>query len=103
LEARAIGSTTFTSNSQCGLLWTPPDEGTYRIVASFDGSSAYYSSWGETSLAVTAAPESTSPEVKTSADNTLTIVGTGMLAKRALLTIEGFSPQTIKTSYLFLL
>jgi outer membrane protein assembly factor BamB len=51
-----IGSTTSTMAGQYSMLWTPPDEGVYRIIASFDGSNSYYSSWGETSIGVTEAP-----------------------------------------------
>ena len=56
-----IGHATSTSSGEFSLLWTPPAEGTYRIIASFDGSGSYYSSWGETSLGVTAAPSPGGP------------------------------------------
>ena len=56
-----IGQATSTSGGQFSLLWTPPAQGTYRIIASFDGSGSYYSSWGETSLGVTAAPSPSGP------------------------------------------
>jgi len=40
---------------QC--VWTPPDEGLYKITASFLGDDSYGSSWAETGLSVGPAPE----------------------------------------------
>jgi outer membrane protein assembly factor BamB len=51
-----IGQTTSTSSGQFSKLWTPPDQDTYRIIASFDASGSYYNSWAETNIGVTEAP-----------------------------------------------
>ena len=56
-----IGQTTSTDSGQFSKLWTPPDEGTYRIIANFGGSESYYSSWGEAALGVTDAPSPAGP------------------------------------------
>jgi outer membrane protein assembly factor BamB len=37
-------------------LWTPPDEDTYKILATFTGDESYYMSWAETAVGVTEAP-----------------------------------------------
>jgi hypothetical protein len=37
-------------------LWTPPDEGTYTIMAIFAGSNSYWPSYAQTHIGVTAAP-----------------------------------------------
>jgi hypothetical protein len=64
-----IGQATSDSSGVYGLLWAPPDQDTYRIVASFDGSGSYYSSWAETILGVTAASVSPEfPDVPTAAE-----------------------------------
>jgi hypothetical protein len=57
--------------------WTPPAEGTYRIIASFAGDDAYGSSAAATALAVgpaPAVPDTTQPEVVVP-DYTMTIIG----------------------------
>jgi len=54
-----IGHATSDSSGHYGYIWTPPAQETYAIVASFDGSNAYYSSYGETYVGVTAAPPPT--------------------------------------------
>jgi hypothetical protein len=41
------------------IAWTPPIEGTYKIIASFEGDASYSSSGASTSIAITAAPETT--------------------------------------------
>ena len=54
-------------------LWTPPDQDTYKVLATFEGSESYYMSSAQTALGVTAAPsqgnqiepEPTTPEPTT--------------------------------------
>jgi len=43
------------------FAWTPPTAGTYKILATFDGTESYYSSQAETSLAVSAATPAPTP------------------------------------------
>jgi hypothetical protein len=51
-----IGTTTSDLNGFYKFMWTPPNEGTYTIYASFDGSNSYYPSVAETGIGVAAAP-----------------------------------------------
>ncbi len=53
-------------NGYFASQWTPPHTGLWTIVASFAGSNSYYSSYGETSIAVSSATgpiTSASPQV----------------------------------------
>jgi outer membrane protein assembly factor BamB len=54
-----IGTTTSDASGMYKLLWQPPVPGEYTIIATFQGSESYYSSYAETALGVTAAPEAT--------------------------------------------
>lgn len=51
-----IGNTTSDITGNYAFTWVPPVPGTYTVTASFDGSGAYFSSSGETHVAVTTAP-----------------------------------------------
>ncbi len=51
-----IGTTVSDLNGFYKIMWTPPIEGPYTIIASFDGSNSYYASYAETGLGVQAAP-----------------------------------------------
>ena len=59
-----IGSTRSDMFGTYGISWTPPAQGTYQIVAKFDGSDSYGSSTASTYIAVGAAP-SPAPTVST--------------------------------------
>jgi hypothetical protein len=77
-----IGAT--TTNGYYGTFnkaWKPPAEGTYEIIASFEGDNSYSSSAAATGLSVDPAPNE--PETPTQPqivipDYTLAIVGTGI-------------------------
>jgi outer membrane protein assembly factor BamB len=56
-----IGSTTSSMDGTYGLAWTPPEEGTYKIVASFMGSNSYWESCDTTYLSVGPAPSTGGP------------------------------------------
>jgi hypothetical protein len=57
------------------MAWTPPTEGTYRIVASFAGDDSYGSSGASTAVTVGPAPaEITIPEQIVPPDYTMTII-----------------------------
>jgi hypothetical protein len=43
------------------IAWTPPIEGTYKIIASFEGDASYGSSGASTSVAISAAPVEPTP------------------------------------------
>ena len=75
-----IGRT--TTNGFYGTFstsWTPPNEGTYAILASFEGDKSYGSSSAGTGLSVGPAPAiSEPPEQQVLPDYTWTIIGTGI-------------------------
>lgn len=47
-----IGTATSDIGGSYGITWTPPAEGTYQIIATFEGSKSYGSSYATTYLAV---------------------------------------------------
>jgi len=51
-----IGDTTTDSTGYFSLVWTPPSEGLWTIVATFPGSKSYWPSYAETKVGVMAAP-----------------------------------------------
>ncbi len=53
-----LGSVTSDTEGMFVKSWAPAAEGTYTIVATFEGSNSYYSSYAETAVAVTPAPTS---------------------------------------------
>jgi len=65
-----IGTTTSDMSGKFAYAWTPPDEGLYKITATFLGDDSYGSSWDETAVfvgpapapAVPIEPEPTEPE-----------------------------------------
>jgi outer membrane protein assembly factor BamB len=74
--------------------WTPPDQDTYKILATFEGSDSYWTSSGECGLSVSPAPAATAPP-QAAPDNTpmfiastaaviiaIAIVGVLLLRKR---------------------
>src|SRR4030066_2536343 len=77
-----IGTVTSDSLGHFETGWTPPVEGTYKILANFAGTESYWASAAETALLVTQASTSTNgagtEQPTTAADNTLVIVGTGI-------------------------
>ncbi|XHH08018.1 MAG: PQQ-binding-like beta-propeller repeat protein [Candidatus Bathyarchaeia archaeon] len=57
-----IGDTTSDMSGTFSYVWDPETVGKYTVTATFMGSNAYGSSYGETAVGVVAAPENTSPE-----------------------------------------
>jgi PQQ-like domain len=58
------------------MAWTPPAEGTYRVIAAFAGDDSYGSSGAATAITVGPAPAQISiPEQPTPPDYTMTIIG----------------------------
>jgi hypothetical protein len=51
----------FTFCGTFAIMWTPATPGLYKIVATFEGSGAYYSSYAETALGVVTAPAIITP------------------------------------------
>jgi subtilase family serine protease len=56
---RTIGTTTSDSTGNFKLACTPDITGDYTVIASFDGSKAYYGSHTQTSINVANAPSAT--------------------------------------------
>ena len=51
-----IGTVTSDLAGNYVTMWTPPVEGLYTVIATFEGSNAYYGSYAETHIAVQLAP-----------------------------------------------
>ncbi len=62
-HSEVIGTTTSDIGGSYGLAWTPTAEGTYQIMATFEGTESYGSSYATTYLAVgpASAPIATTP------------------------------------------
>ena len=58
-----IGTTTSDVSGNYQFAWTPPDEGVYKVTATFAGDDSYGSSWAETGLSVGPAPTTPEPPV----------------------------------------
>jgi outer membrane protein assembly factor BamB len=67
-----IGIVTSDMSGSFAYAWTPPDEGLYKITATFLGDDSYGSSWAETALSVGPAPATPTPtpEPQAAPDNT---------------------------------
>ncbi|MFA5365440.1 MAG: PQQ-binding-like beta-propeller repeat protein [Candidatus Bathyarchaeia archaeon] len=62
-----IGTTTTDLNGNYGIMWTPPVEGLYQIIATFSGSDSYYGSDATTYMSVEVAPDASPTTAPTSA------------------------------------
>lgn len=51
-----IGRATSDASGMYSLMWEPPVPGKYTIIATFEGSDSYWSSYAETAIGVTEAP-----------------------------------------------
>jgi len=69
-----VGTTTSTAEGTFGLNFVPPVPGEYTVIATFEGSEAYYSSYASTYLYVTEPPAVTPPPTPTPAPLTDTYV-----------------------------
>jgi hypothetical protein len=56
-----IGTTTSDASGSFEYTWTPPITGTYTILATFQGSGAYYGSYAETHVYAGNPPATASP------------------------------------------
>ncbi len=56
-----IGTVTSDGTGMFKKMWTPPDEGEYTIIATFEGSEAYWTSYAETAVGVGPAPTPETP------------------------------------------
>jgi hypothetical protein len=77
-----VGRTTSDASGMYGMAFTPEVPGTYTVIASFDGSGAYYGSFAETVINVEEAPAATPVPTATPAPMTDTYIigfGTAML------------------------
>jgi outer membrane protein assembly factor BamB len=63
-----IGTTTTDANGAFSLPWTPEIPGKHTVVATFEGSNAYFSSTAETAISVTEAQSTSTPSPSPKAD-----------------------------------
>jgi hypothetical protein len=71
-----IGTVMSDASGSFAKAWTPPNEGVYKITATFAGDESYGSSWAETGLSIGPAAETTQPpETPVIPDYTLAIIG----------------------------
>jgi hypothetical protein len=56
-----IGTVTSDASGMFKLMWEPPVPGEYTIIATFEGSESYFSSYAETAIGVTEAPSPAGP------------------------------------------
>lgn len=66
-----IGTVTSDASGLFKKMWTPPAEGDYTIIATFEGSNSYFGSCAETAIGVSAAAATTE---ETPVDNTMNII-----------------------------
>jgi len=67
-EVLDIGGTNTDSAGMFTVMWTPPKEGLWTILATFPGSKSYYPSFAETSIAVVGAPAAPAAPAYTTMD-----------------------------------
>lgn len=86
-ETIDIGTATSDTSGKFAYAWTPPDEGSYKITATFAGSESYGSSWDEANIDVSQAGEPTTSEPisQTSADNSMLLYGIMILVIIAII------------------
>ncbi|MGE5637100.1 MAG: PQQ-binding-like beta-propeller repeat protein, partial [Chloroflexota bacterium] len=81
-DGNVVDIGTVTTSAYYGtyeMAWTPPNEGTYKIIASFAADDSYGSSEASTAIAVGPATEPVQiPQQVTPPDYTMTIVGVGI-------------------------
>ena len=58
---RPIGTVTADASGFYSLMWTPDIPGKFTVIANFEGSESYYSSYAETAFGVTEAPSPAQP------------------------------------------
>jgi hypothetical protein len=89
-NSQEIGTATSDTDGKFSVMWTPPVEGKYTIVANFEGSNSYYASHAETALGVsvaqspaptatpTAAPTPTPTQTPTATGSPSPVPNTGL-------------------------
>jgi len=87
-----IGTTTSDANGLYKMMWTPPEEGAYTIVATFEGSEAYYRSQASTVVGVGPAQAGASPQPTTSPTSPTTSPATSPTAPTTSPTSPTTSP-----------
>jgi len=71
-ESTEIGGTTTDVGGSYGIIWTPPAEGKYTIMTTFEGSDSYGSSYATTYLGVGPAAASPAPTATPTPTPTIT-------------------------------
>jgi len=86
---RTIGTTTSDANGKYSYVWTPDIQGTYTLIAKFEGSKSYYASSSETSFAINQAAATASPYAQVNAAPTEMYFAISTIAIIAAIAIVG--------------
>jgi outer membrane protein assembly factor BamB len=91
-----VGTTTSDSAGLYAYTWTPSNTGTYKIIASFEGSDSYYASSAETVVGVTTAASlsSVSPSTTSSSSTTSPSTVSPSISESPSVSV---SPSTVQT------
>lgn len=84
-----IGTVTSDASGMFKLMWEPPVEGEYTIIATFAGSESYFSSYTETAIGVTEAPSPAGPIEPEPTEAPLVTTEIAMIAAVAVACIIG--------------
>lgn len=87
-----VGTTTSDMNGLYHFAWKPEIEGSYTIIATFEGSKAYYGSYAETALTVGAVSSATQIEHESSSEalNTNEVVIIAAVAIAAVIGVTAY-------------
>ncbi len=93
-----IGSANSDSSGLYAYTWTPSNTGTYKIIASFEGSNSYYASSAEVAVAVTTAPAASASPAESSLPPPTSGSPTATPATSEPATTESTSPTASPTA-----
>jgi hypothetical protein len=83
-----IDTVTSDDSGLFSYMWTPEVPGKYTVIATFEGTKSYYSSYAETAVGVSEAPPTTAPpEYPQPIDYTWTIIGAAVVLLVAMVLV----------------
>ncbi len=92
-----VGRTTSDANGMFKLTFTPEVPGTYSVIAKFEGSKSYGSSFSETAISVDEAPpQPTQQPVVSPPPDQMYVLGTGVAIIIAIAIPEIYSEKALK-------
>ena len=86
---RDIGTATSDQSGMYSFTWKPDIEGTYTVIATFQGSESYWPSWSESSFVVDPAPATPTPAPTTQASMADTYLLPGIVAIIVVIVVIG--------------